>query len=151
MDEKILVAYVSKGGAAARYAEVIAEVLRGYGEAVDVVDLRRVKRPPLDGYGRVVLGTGVRIGRVYGRARKFLRGRALKAKKVAVFLASGIAVDEPARAKAKFLDPLVTKAGIEPVMHDVFPGKLPGPNGALEDRTDPELARRWARELADRW
>ena len=151
MNGKTLVAYFSKGGATEAYASVVAEVLAARGHDVDVVDLRKTRRPDLSGYENVVVGTGVRIGRVYRKGRKFLKRADLGGKRLAIFLSSGIAVDEPEKSKERFLRPLVDKLGLSPVMCDAFPGKIPGPNGQLEDRSDPEVARRWAEKLTERW
>ncbi|MCK5596831.1 MAG: hypothetical protein KAJ04_05220, partial [Candidatus Eisenbacteria sp.] len=72
----------------------------------------------------------------------------LEGKRLAIFLSSGIAVENAEKSKAKFLEPLVEKCGLNPVMCDAFPGKMPGFGGKLKDRTDPEIARLWAEELA---
>ena len=148
MTQKTLVAYFSKGGASGDYARIVAEVLASRGHQVELVDLRKQRKPELAGYDNVVLGTGVRIGRVYRRGRKFLRSEELAGKRLAIFLSSGIAVDDAGESKKKFLEPLVDKLGLDPLMCDAFPGKVPGPGGKLEDKTDPERARRWAEELA---
>ena len=150
MSEKTLVVYFSKGGATESYAQIVAEVLRSRGLEVDAVDLRNRGKPDLAGYDNVVVGTGVRIGMVYRKGKKFLRRKDLAGKRLAIFLSSGIAVDDAEQSKEKFLAPLVRKYGLAPVMVDAFPGKVPGPGSELQDKTDPERARRWAEELAVR-
>ena len=144
------VVYFTKGGAAARYAETVAETLRGVGHSVDLIDLRRRRKPDLAPYDNVVLGTGVRIGMVYRKAKRFLRRADLDNKRLAIFLASGIAIEEPGKSKAKFLQPIVEKYGLEPVMYDAFPGYTPGPKDTTPDTTNLARAAEWARELAER-
>jgi hypothetical protein len=68
--------------------------------------------------------------------------------RLAIFLSSGIAVESAEQSKEKFLTPRVRKYRLAPVMYDAFPGKIPGPGGELQDKTDPERAREWAEELA---
>jgi menaquinone-dependent protoporphyrinogen IX oxidase len=143
-----LVAYASKGGAAERYALLIAEKLRERGLEVDVEDLLKSEVCDLTSYGNVVVGAGVRIGLVYGKARKFLKRKDLAGRRLAVFLCTGMAVEDPEKAGKKYLDPLVAKSGLMPVMTGSFPGMMPGAGGKHQDKTDPEAAGRWADELA---
>lgn len=145
------VVYFTKGGAAEIYAEQIADVLAGFGHVVDLVDLRQNEAPNLDAYDNVVLGTGVRIGMVYRRAKRFLRRSDLKDKNLAIFLASGIAIDDPERSAEKFLEPLIKKNGLEPVMCDAFPGYVPGADETSPETVDPGIARTWAARLAKAW
>jgi menaquinone-dependent protoporphyrinogen IX oxidase len=150
MDGKTLLAYVSAGGATESYAQIVADTLRSRGHVVDVVDLKRDKIPDLSSYGNVVVGTGVRIGMVYRKGKQFLRRKELEGKRLAIFLSSGMAVENAEKSRAKFLEPLVQKYGLNPVMCDAFPGKMPGFGGKLKDMTDPEIARVWAGELASK-
>ena len=147
MDGRTLLAYVSAGGATERYAHTVADTLRSRGHVVDVIDLKRDEIPDLSSYGNVVVGAGVRIGMVYRKGKRFLRRKELEGKRLAIFLSSGIAVENAEKSKTKFLEPLVRKYGLDPVMCDGFPGKMPGSGGKLKDTTDPEVARRWAEEL----
>jgi menaquinone-dependent protoporphyrinogen IX oxidase len=149
MQSKTLVAHISAGGATATYARIIAETLKARGHDVDVVDLKRDKIGDLAAYDCVVAGMGVRMGMVYRRGKQFLRRADLKGKKLGVFLSSGMAIAEPEKARTKFLDPLLRKAGLEPVMCEAFPGIMPSGPGKTEDETDPERARKWAESLAD--
>ena len=147
MDERTLLAYISAGGATERYAHIVADNLRLRGHAVDVIDLKRDNVPDLASYGSVIVGAGVRMGMVYRKGKRFLRRKDLEGKRLAIFLSSGVAVEDAAKAKTKFLEPLVEKYGLDPMMCDAFPGKMPGAGGKLKDRTNPEIARLWAEEL----
>lgn len=141
------VVYFTKGGAAEIYANAVADVLAGFGHVVDVIDLRQNENPSLDAYDNVILGTGVRIGMVYRRAKKFLKREDLKDKRLAIFLASGIAIDEKERSEEKFLEPLTKKYGLDPVMCDAFPGYVPGADEFSPETVDPVIARTWAATL----
>jgi menaquinone-dependent protoporphyrinogen IX oxidase len=148
MGEKTLLAYVSAGGATEAYANTVADVLTSRGRQVDVVNMKREKIGDLAPYGSVVVGAGVRMGMVYRAAKRLLRRKDLKGKRVAIFLSSGMAIESPDRSKEKFLAPIVAKYGLDPLMYDAFPGTMPGSGGKVEDKTDMEVARRWAEELA---
>jgi menaquinone-dependent protoporphyrinogen IX oxidase len=146
-----LLAYITAGGATEQYAQVIAETLRERGHAVDVVNLKRERVPDLSGYDSVVLGAGVRMAMIYRKGKRFLARKDLKGKRLAVYLSSAMAIDQPDKAKERFLTPLMERNGLTPVMYDALPGKVPGgPGGRLDDRTDAGLARKWAEELAGR-
>lgn len=148
MGIKTAVVYFTKGGAAEIYADAVADELAGFGHLVDIIDLRQNEAPDLAAYDNVILGTGVRIGMVYRRAKKFLKRKDLKGRKLAIFLASGIAIDEPERSEEKFLEPLTKKYGLNPIMCDAFPGYVPGADEDSPPTVDPEIARGWAATLA---
>jgi len=148
MHGKTLVAHITAGGATAMYANVIAETLGANGCEADVVDLKREKVDDLADYSSVVLGTGVRMFMVYRKGKSFLARPDLKGKRLGIFLSSAMAIDKPDGAREKFLDPLVQKNGLAPVMCNAFPGKVPLGPGKLEDKTDADIARKWAEEFA---
>lgn len=148
MRERIAVIYFTKGGAAEFYAGVVAEELRDSGHDVTVIDLRETRKPSLEPYSTIVLGTGVRIGMVYWRARRFLRRKDVRNKTLAVFLASGIAIEDPDKARRKFLEPVIEKRGLTPIMLAAFPGMTPIEPGKYEDTTDAAPARAWVASLA---
>jgi menaquinone-dependent protoporphyrinogen oxidase len=147
MAAKTLVVYYSKGGATEDYARIVAQVLGSGGHEVELVNLRNRVKLNLADYDNVVVGTGVRIGMVYRKGKRFLRRKQLKGKRLAIFLSSGIAVEDAEKSKRKFLTPLVEKYGLDPVAYDALPGKVPGPGGELENKTDPGRARLWAEDL----
>jgi len=145
---KTLVAHITAGGATEMYANVIAETLRASGCDVDVVNLKREKIDDLSGYSSVVLGTGVRMFMVYRKGKSFLARRDLRGKPLGIFLSSAMALDKPDEARERFLDPLVERNGLSPLMCDAFPGKIPLGPGNLDDKTDANIARKWAEDFA---
>ncbi|MBD3367160.1 MAG: hypothetical protein GF405_03155 [Candidatus Eisenbacteria bacterium] len=148
---RTLLAYVSAGGAAGEYAGVIADVLTSEGYDVEVVDLKREKVRDLAPYANVVVGTGVRMMMVYRHAKRFLARRDLRGKRLAIYLASGMAVEEPEQARGRFLETLIKRNRLTPVTYIALPGKMPGgERGRLIDHTDPDAARAWAEDLAGR-
>lgn len=148
MPERVLVAFVTAGGATERYANAVAESLRSRGMTVDVANLKRDRVGDLSPYSTVVVGTGVRMGLVYMAAKRFLGRKDVAARRVAIFLSSGIAIQDRGKAREQFLTPLVRKHGLSPVSYTALPGAAPGRVGTAGDKVDLDLARSWAGEVA---
>jgi menaquinone-dependent protoporphyrinogen oxidase len=70
MNQNVLVTYASKYGATKEIAEKIAEVLRQEGLSVDVLPVDRVRN--INGYGAVILGSAVYMGKWHKEAIEFL-------------------------------------------------------------------------------
>jgi len=149
MTNKTLVAYYTKGGASEEYAKVIAETLTANGLAVEIQNLAQ-DVPDVAAFDTVVLGTGVRISRVYRRWRKVLKQKALREKRLYLFLSSGTAIKEPDKAIEKFLQPVVDKYGLKPVSMVSFPGKIPEKWAKYEEKKetmDLGKAKEWAQKI----
>jgi len=151
---KTLVAYETKGGATEEAAQKIAEVLRSkYGLEVDLVDLKVQKVPDLAQYRNVVLGGGVRAGKVYNKALKFLEND-LSGKHVAFFVSSGQA-GAPAsyeKAKVKFVeDTLANYPKINPVATEAFGGRIRILGKTVMDNRDMPKVEAWAEELGKKF
>ena len=150
MNSKILVAYFTKGGASKKYAKVIAETLTVNGFEVETCNLAQ-NIPDVVAFDTVVLGTGVRMFRIYRRWKKVLNQNELCNKHLFMFLSSGTAIEDPEKAVEKFLRPLVEKYGLKPKSLVSFPGKIPDkwakPDGKKETMI-PDKAKEWAQEIA---
>lgn len=149
MTNKTLVAYFTKGGATEEYAKVIAETLTASGLAVEIRNLAS-DIPDVTAYDTVVLGTGVRMFTVYRRWRKVLKQKALRDKRLFVFLSSGTAIEEPDKAVEKFLQPLMNKYSLKPASLVSFPGKIPEKWAKLDGEKEtmkPEKAKQWALKI----
>lgn len=151
---KTLVAYETKGGATEEAARKIAEVLRSkYGLEVDLVDLKVQKVPDLAQYPNVVLGGGVRAGKVYNKALKFLEND-LSGKHVAFFVSSAQA-GAPAsyeNAKVKFVeDTLANYPKINPVATEAFGGRIKILGKTVTDNRDMVKVEAWAEELGKKF
>jgi len=150
MNRKTLVAYFTKGGASEEYAKVIAETLTENGLAVEICNLAH-DIPEVTAFDTVVLGTGVRMFRVYRPWKKVLKQKALSNKHLFMFLSSGTAIEEPDKAVEKFLRPLVEKYDLKPKSLVSFPGKIPEKWAKLDGQKEtmkPEKAKAWAQEIA---
>lgn len=150
MNRKILVAYFTKGGASEEYAKVIVETLTENGLAVEICNLAH-EIPEVADFDTVVLGTGVRMFRVYRPWKKVLKQKLLSNKHLFMFLSSGTAIEEPDKAVEKFLRPLVEKYDLKPKSLVSFPGKIPEKWAKLDGQKEtmkPENAKAWAQEIA---
>ena len=151
---KTLIAYVSKGGDTEESARKIADVLRSkYQLEVDLVDLKEQKAPDLTPFRNIVIGGGVRGGRVYGKALKFLEND-LDGKRVAFFVSSSWAGTPGSydNAKAKFVENNLAKhPKINPVSTEAFGGRIRYFRKTMLDNTDMSKVEAWAEELGKKF
>jgi menaquinone-dependent protoporphyrinogen IX oxidase len=151
---KTLIAYVSKQGATEESARKIAETLRAkFQLEVDLVDLKEQKAPDLAQYQNIVVGGGVRGGRVYGKALKFLEND-LNNKKVAFYVSSSWAGTPGSyeNAKAKFVEKTLAKyPKINPVSAEAFGGRIRYFGKTMLNNTDLAKVEVWAEELGKKF
>ena len=154
MGNKTLIAYETKSGATEESAQKILQVLHSkYQLDVDIVDLKEQKNPDISTYSNVVVGGGVRAGKVYDKALKFLE-RDLNGKKVAFYISSGDAgtPEKYAAAKAKFLEGTLAKyPNVNPVATEAFGGHAKILGKTIVDNLDLERVGAWADELGKKF
>jgi menaquinone-dependent protoporphyrinogen IX oxidase len=147
---KTLIAYVSKGGATQEAAKKIAETLHSKFQLdVDIVDLKKQKPPDLSLYENIIVGGGVRGGRVYGKALKFLKND-FSCKKIAFFVSSSWAGTPGSyeNAKARFVDKNLAKyPKINLVSSEAFGGRIRYFGKTMLDNTDLAKVEGWTEEL----
>ena len=151
---KTLIAYETKGGATEETALKIAETLRSkYKLEVDLVDLQEEKLPDLSHYVNIVVGGGVRAGRVYSKALKFLEND-LSGKKLAFFVSSSQAgtLGTYEKAKAKFVENTLAKyPNINAVATEAFGGRVKMLGKVVSDNRDMAKVEAWADELGKKF
>ena len=151
---KTLIAYVTKRGATEEAARKIADVLRSrYQLEVDLVDLKEQKVLDLKQYQNIVVGGGVRGGRVYRKALKFLEND-LTGKNVAFFVSSTWAGTPGSyeNAKARFVEKNLAKfSKINPVSTEAFGGRIRYFRKTMVDNTDLAKVEAWAEELGKKF
>ncbi len=151
---KTLIAYQTKGGATEEAARKIAETLRSkFQFEVDLVDLKEQKPLELTQYQNVIVGGGVRAGRVYGKTLKFLEND-FTGKKVAFFISSSWAGTPGSydNAKAKFVEKTLTKyPKINTVGTEAFGGRIRYFKKTMVDNTDLAKVEVWAEELGKKF
>ena len=118
-----------------------------------MVDLKAQKPLDLSIYQNLIVGSGVRAGRVYSKALKFLRND-FAGKKVAFYVSSAWAVTPGSYedAKARFVDKTLAKYPlIEPVSTGAFGGKIRYFGKTMVDNTDSAKVEAWAEELGKKF
>jgi len=158
MAKKILLAYGTVSGSTGEVAQAIAEEMQTSGAVVDVKPVEEVR--DLAEYDAVVVGTAVRMFRILGKTKRFLRAHrnALSQLPVAYFLVCltmGEETHENVQKATDYAKPMVkTKA---PVSLGLFGGcidheKMTDFFGKSmrsvpeQDHRDWEKIRAWARE-----
>ena len=150
LNSKVLVAFYSKGGASEKYANIIADTLKDDGYSIEISNLAKAI-PDISDFDTVVVGTGVRMFRVYRRWKKILKQKTLDKKNLYMFLSSGTAIENPDKAVEKFLKPLVDKFNQKPKSLVSFPGIIPGKWANKDSEKDtimPDLAKEWAQDIS---
>ena len=162
---KVLVTYASKTGCTQGIAERIGARLEAAGATVEVVPVGGKATP--DGYDAVVVGSGARIGKWQGGARKWVAKHAadLKDMPVAFFTACLTLASDPEKTDEvrAYTDPVIEESGVQPVDIGLFAGwfvpekfgtlgraalqKMESPVG---DFRDWDAIEAWADGLADR-
>ncbi len=124
-----LIAYGTRLGTTASTSEEIAKVLREEGLTVTVANLKREKIRDISGYGLVLVGSGIAMGKWTGEAEDFLKRfkGELAGKKVALFVSCGSASPSPTvkpeavtKARKDYLDAKAAQYGLAPVALGFF-------------------------------
>jgi menaquinone-dependent protoporphyrinogen oxidase len=127
MSSSILVGYATRYGSTQEVAETVATTLREGGLEVDLQPMREVQT--LDGYGAVVLGAAVYIGKWHKEAHQFLlrhqEAQALIQRPVAVFALGPLHRDEQEMqgSRAKLDTELANYPWLTPIALEMFVGK----------------------------
>ena len=123
---KTLIAYETKGGATEESARKIADILKSkYQLEVDLIDLKRQGIRDCSQYQNIVIGGGVRGGKVYNKALKCLQNN-FAGKKIAFFVSSGDAGDptKHQEAKAKYVENVLADyPNVKPIATEAFGGR----------------------------
>ena len=151
---KTLIAYVTKGGVTEEAAREVADILHNkYGLEVDLINLKKNASPNLAQYVNIIVGSGVRIGKVYTEALRFLE-KDFKDKKTAFFLSSGEAGDAKSHdaAVTKYVtNVLVNYPNFKPMAAEAFGGRIKILGKIVSDSSDMAKVRAWAEELGKKF
>jgi menaquinone-dependent protoporphyrinogen IX oxidase len=149
---KTLVAFVSKGGATKEASEIIVNALKEkYKFTVDLVNLKK-NSPNLEEYDNIVIGSGVRNGKVYDKALKFLK-QDFGDRKIAFFVCSGDAGDPNKYEEActKYItNVLANYLNVKTVATEAFGGRMKMLWKTVFDNFDPAKIHAWAEELGSK-
>lgn len=150
---KTLIVYETKHGATKEAATKIAETLRvKYQLEVDLVDLKK-EDPSLEQYGFVVVGAGVRGGRIYSKALNLLKNDFI-GKRLAFFTSSswGGTPGSYENAKTRFVNKTLSKyPNLNLVGAEAFGGRIRYFGKTMLDNTDLSKVEAWAEEIGKKF
>ncbi len=123
MEKKILIAYGTVAGSTKEVAQAIGEEMRNAGVLVDIHPVESVKE--ITGYDGVIVGTAVRMFKILGKTRRFLKQhkKSLQEVPVAYFLlclTMGEETPENIEKAKKYAQPMIEVK--EPVTLGLFGG-----------------------------
>jgi menaquinone-dependent protoporphyrinogen oxidase len=130
---KTLIVFGTRYGATTGTSEEIAQVLRGKGLDVKVVNARKEKIRDISEYELIIVGSGMQMGKWTGEADDFLRSfhNELERKKLALFVSSMKTVSERegktadvAASRKVALDDKVAQYNLHPIALGFFGGVL---------------------------
>ena len=133
---RVLVTYATKAGSTGEVAEAIGQVLCEGGVAVDVKPVKEVG--DVSGYGGVVVGSAIRMGRWLPEAINFVEAHtaALGSMPVAYFQVSGFLKEDTPENRQEAATYLGTvRALAAPVSEGLFAGKMDYSKLSFFDRT----------------
>jgi menaquinone-dependent protoporphyrinogen oxidase len=150
--KKTLIAYASKSGATEQAAKIVADVLKDkHGLEVELVNLRK-ESADLAQYHNVVVGAGVRAGKVYSEALGFLK-QDFGNRKLAFFVCCGAGGDPNKREEAcsKYITKVLADyPNLKAVATEAFGGRMKMLGKTLFDNIDPDKIRAWAETLGSK-
>ena len=132
MAKKVLIVYATRYGATESTSEEIANVLKGEGLDVKLIDLKKEKVKEIDPYDLIIVGSGMQMGKWTGAAEGFLQKyqKELAAKKVAIFVSSAAQAlieyekktDEIDKARRQYLEEKAARYNLHPVSMTILGG-----------------------------
>lgn len=154
MSNKVLIGFATKSGATEDTAQQIADTLRNkYGLKVDLIDLHKEAHPDFSLYENIVVASGIRMGKWYKEALKFLESD-FQGKKVALFVSAMYQGENPETypiAKERYLE-LVAKEhlNVKPIAMEVFGGRMKFMGKVTSDNRDRNRINSWTQSLVEK-
>jgi len=149
---KTLIAYASRSGATEQAAHMILEVLKDkYGLEVDLVNLRK-DSPNLAQYENIIIGSGVRAGKVYREALSFLK-QDFGNRKIAFFVSCGGAGDPRNYESSctKYITEVLARyPNVKVVATEAFGDHWKIFGKTIFNNVDPAKIRAWAETLGNK-
>ena len=147
-ENRTLIAYVTEGGVTEDYSKAIRSVLADeFRMQADLVNLKKDHNPNLAQYRNVVVGAGIRKFKIYKEGVEFLEKTDFGDRKVAIFISSLIPRDEVVK---KYIDVILqNNTKLKPLAVEVLGGRMKILGRTIQDKTDIEQSKTWARKIAE--
>lgn len=146
MDNKTLIAYMTKNGVTRENAEIIAGVLRkNHSHDVEMINLKENSKIDLNKYNNILVGYGVMAQIPYRKSMKFLKNNDFSDKNLAVFFSSFEAGGQETHDKAieKYVKKkILDKMDLNLIAYEGFGGR-----GLKQDMTEPSKVVDWANHV----
>lgn len=125
MTNKILVVYATRAGSTVEVADFVGKTLAKYNTNVDVKPVQNVTS--LTGYTAIVIGSGIRAGKLYSEIIKFVKQHKNELENIpTIYFVDCMTLKEDNEKNRKivygYLDPL--RAEVKPVAAGLFAGKM---------------------------
>jgi menaquinone-dependent protoporphyrinogen oxidase len=147
---KTLIAYATKSGVTEESANAISEVLKNkYKFEVDLLNLMKTPSPDITSYKNIFIGSGIRMGKWYKQALRFLNGN-FDGKNVFIFISSckaGDPKDYEDAIKQYIENVLVEYPHVKPVEVKASGGRMKIFGKTITDNYDVEKVKSWADEI----
>lgn len=153
MVDKVLIAYTSKGDAAKKIAETIAEVLQDkFNFWVDMVNLTEQSVPYFEEYSGIIIGTGVRNGEIYAETDFFL-SKDFGNRPIAYYTCSGFAFSKTYEetVTAYTTNVLAKHPKVKPVTTETFRGYTKVLGLTVNRKLDMARIEAWANEIGEKF
>jgi len=139
-EKTVLVAYATRYGSARIVAEDIRSHMEGSGVKVALVDLRKDRVPGnLKDYSLVVVGSSVAMFSWMAAAKNFLRKCKRAGVRPAIYITCGMAIEEPEKAISKFMDKVVKRTGVKPVLTEAIPPAIDFRPGGIPENVKKRI------------
>ena len=119
---KVLVTVASRHGSAAEIGRVVARILADAGIETDVREPASVET--LDGYGGVILGSAIYMGRWLEAAREFVARFGPELRSLPVWSFSSGPLGDPAKPEGEPAEVVAMSAATGAIEHRMFAGRL---------------------------
>jgi len=129
VNKKVLIAYGTRFGCTQEVASEIALVMEKNGIESNLVDLGSVKKtqwPLISDYDGVLVGSSIKIGKWKKEPKVFIEKNLDELRKhetkFGIFVCSGTAITDQAKATKEYCEDYAAKFGIEVDLCNAFPG-----------------------------
>lgn len=119
--KKVLVAYGTRYGSARIVAFDVKDFLEKSGNEVTIVDLRKETAPgSLKDFDMIVAGSSVAMFSWISAVKRFLKKCSKSKIPTAVYICCGTDIDDPGKARERFMNKVLAKVGIQPVLTETI-------------------------------